>query len=428
MSVLGRSGRRCRCTIEGYELERLQRDVSSDFTRVSTAHPPARRRRGGHRRGRHLRRRGPGRPAGGRGRPAARRQVDARRVLRSRRDARPLAAAGAAALERALSPLGVRIGGAGPRAAPERACRCTRRWAASRGRSTSSSRCGSASRRRSRRSRSAWTRYPTLKFKLDPVSGWDEELIAALVATGAVDSVDFKGMYVGTVVDQPADPVLYRRVVEALPGRLDRGPEADAGDRGGPRRRPRPDHLGRDHPHRRRRQGAPVRAEDDQRQAVARRRPAPALRRSTSTARSTGSSATAAASSSSASAAARSSTWRRSSTRTPPTTSPRAATTTSNPPTACPRARCRSRRIRRAFAGARPAPWSSRKRVRDHCAVTKSTVAGISSPARRSWAGHTRAMPRSNPAHTTEARRAPQTPIGGRTVTARTDAAQLRRS
>jgi L-alanine-DL-glutamate epimerase-like enolase superfamily enzyme len=60
-------------------------------------------------------------------------------------------------------------------------------------------------------------RYPDLKFKLDPVSDWDEELIAALVKTGAVDSVDFKGMYTGTVVDQPADPVLYRRVVEAFP-------------------------------------------------------------------------------------------------------------------------------------------------------------------------------------------------------------------
>jgi L-alanine-DL-glutamate epimerase-like enolase superfamily enzyme len=61
------------------------------------------------------------------------------------------------------------------------------------------------------------SRYPSLKFKLDPVSEWDEELIAALVKTGAVDSVDFKGMYVGSVVDQPADPVLYRRVVEAFP-------------------------------------------------------------------------------------------------------------------------------------------------------------------------------------------------------------------
>jgi len=60
-------------------------------------------------------------------------------------------------------------------------------------------------------------RYPTLRFKLDPTSSWDEPLIAELLATGAVDSVDFKGLYVGSIVDQPADPVLYRRVVEAFP-------------------------------------------------------------------------------------------------------------------------------------------------------------------------------------------------------------------
>jgi L-alanine-DL-glutamate epimerase-like enolase superfamily enzyme len=59
--------------------------------------------------------------------------------------------------------------------------------------------------------------YPGLRFKLDPTSSWDEALIAELVATGAVDSVDFKGLYSGTVVDQPPDPVLYRRVVEAFP-------------------------------------------------------------------------------------------------------------------------------------------------------------------------------------------------------------------
>jgi L-alanine-DL-glutamate epimerase-like enolase superfamily enzyme len=59
--------------------------------------------------------------------------------------------------------------------------------------------------------------YPGLRFKLDPTSSWDEQLIADLVATGAVDSVDFKGMYVGSVVDQPADPVLYERVAEAFP-------------------------------------------------------------------------------------------------------------------------------------------------------------------------------------------------------------------
>ena len=60
-------------------------------------------------------------------------------------------------------------------------------------------------------------RYPTLRFKLDPTSSWTPELIAALVMTGAVDSVDFKSLYTGTIVDQPPDPVLYRRVVDAFP-------------------------------------------------------------------------------------------------------------------------------------------------------------------------------------------------------------------
>jgi len=59
--------------------------------------------------------------------------------------------------------------------------------------------------------------YPGLRFKLDPTSSWDERLITELVATGAVDSVDFKGLYHGSIVDQPADPALYRRVVEAFP-------------------------------------------------------------------------------------------------------------------------------------------------------------------------------------------------------------------
>jgi len=59
--------------------------------------------------------------------------------------------------------------------------------------------------------------YPGLRFKLDPTTDWDEELIAGLVATGSVDSVDLKGLYEGSVVDQGADPVLYRRVAEAFP-------------------------------------------------------------------------------------------------------------------------------------------------------------------------------------------------------------------
>ncbi|MEP6910154.1 MAG: hypothetical protein ABI896_06960 [Actinomycetota bacterium] len=59
--------------------------------------------------------------------------------------------------------------------------------------------------------------YPGLRFKLDPQSDWTDELVAELAATGAIDSVDLKGQYEGTVVDQPADPALYRRVIEALP-------------------------------------------------------------------------------------------------------------------------------------------------------------------------------------------------------------------
>jgi hypothetical protein len=60
-------------------------------------------------------------------------------------------------------------------------------------------------------------RYPSLRFKLDPTSDWTPDLIASLVATGAVDSVDLKGLYEGSIVDQGADPALYRRVAEAFP-------------------------------------------------------------------------------------------------------------------------------------------------------------------------------------------------------------------
>jgi len=59
--------------------------------------------------------------------------------------------------------------------------------------------------------------YPRLRFKLDPTSDWTDELVADLAATGAIDSVDLKGQYEGTAVDQPPDPVLYQRVLDAFP-------------------------------------------------------------------------------------------------------------------------------------------------------------------------------------------------------------------
>jgi L-alanine-DL-glutamate epimerase-like enolase superfamily enzyme len=60
-------------------------------------------------------------------------------------------------------------------------------------------------------------RYPTLRFKLDPTPSWTPELIAELATTGAVDSVDLKGAYSGTVVDNPSDPVRYRQIADGFP-------------------------------------------------------------------------------------------------------------------------------------------------------------------------------------------------------------------
>ena len=60
-------------------------------------------------------------------------------------------------------------------------------------------------------------RYPGLRFKLDPVNDWTDELIAELVETGAVDSLDLKGFYKGTVVDVETDAELYAKLIEAFP-------------------------------------------------------------------------------------------------------------------------------------------------------------------------------------------------------------------
>ena len=59
--------------------------------------------------------------------------------------------------------------------------------------------------------------YPDLQFKLDPALDWDENLIAQLAATGAVNTLDLKGQYKGTIVDIETDPELYRRLAEAFP-------------------------------------------------------------------------------------------------------------------------------------------------------------------------------------------------------------------
>jgi len=65
--------------------------------------------------------------------------------------------------------------------------------------------------------RSRLAAYPDLRFKLDPTESWDQELVDALADTGAVDSVDFKGHYHGSIVDQTGGRDLYELVVGALP-------------------------------------------------------------------------------------------------------------------------------------------------------------------------------------------------------------------
>jgi len=60
--------------------------------------------------------------------------------------------------------------------------------------------------------------YPKLRFKLDATPDWSDDYVGELAQLGRVDVVDLKGAYVGTPVDNPADPALYRRVAEGLPG------------------------------------------------------------------------------------------------------------------------------------------------------------------------------------------------------------------
>jgi L-alanine-DL-glutamate epimerase-like enolase superfamily enzyme len=60
-------------------------------------------------------------------------------------------------------------------------------------------------------------KYPTLRFKLDPTPAWTEELIHELRDMGVVDSLDLKGHYTGTVVDNPPDAERYGLLAETFP-------------------------------------------------------------------------------------------------------------------------------------------------------------------------------------------------------------------
>jgi hypothetical protein len=68
---------------------------------------------------------------------------------------------------------------------------------------------------------------PGLRFKLDPTPDWTDGVAGEIAALGAVDVVDLKGAYRGTVVDNPANAELYRRVVEAFPDAWIEDPDLD---------------------------------------------------------------------------------------------------------------------------------------------------------------------------------------------------------
>ena len=59
--------------------------------------------------------------------------------------------------------------------------------------------------------------YPGIRFKLDASDKWTDEVVGGLAATGAVDVVDFKGLYDGDWVDATPSADLYGRVAAAFP-------------------------------------------------------------------------------------------------------------------------------------------------------------------------------------------------------------------
>jgi hypothetical protein len=56
-----------------------------------------------------------------------------------------------------------------------------------------------------------------LEFKLDPTSEWTRDLAERVAARAPVRILDLKGQYEGTNVDQPVDPDLYELVLETFP-------------------------------------------------------------------------------------------------------------------------------------------------------------------------------------------------------------------
>ncbi|CAA9524749.1 MAG: hypothetical protein AVDCRST_MAG30-3281, partial [uncultured Solirubrobacteraceae bacterium] len=230
----------------------------------------ARRRRGGARRGRHLRGRGPRPPDGARPGPAGRRSLDARRLRAPR--GRPGSLPGPGARPARLPPLpalGVRERGTRPRPAPGRAraargagpraaARLLRRLLAAR----------RAAELRPRRAPARGLPGPPLQARRHAGLGRRPDRPPRGDGGGGLRGL--QGGLQGHVGRRPDGPRALPPRGRGLPGRLARGPRPR---RPGGVRRPRapsrPHHLGRADPLRGRHPQPPRGAEDGQPQAVA---------------------------------------------------------------------------------------------------------------------------------------------------------------
>jgi hypothetical protein len=72
-------------------------------------------------------------------------------------------------------------------------------------------------------------RYPDLRFKLDAEPTWDRALLEEIAATGAVETIDFKGRYGLEVKDPDALVPLYERVVDVFPNAILEDPHDEPG-------------------------------------------------------------------------------------------------------------------------------------------------------------------------------------------------------
>jgi L-alanine-DL-glutamate epimerase-like enolase superfamily enzyme len=70
--------------------------------------------------------------------------------------------------------------------------------------------------------------HPGLRFKLDVEPGWSLELMGELRATGAVDTIDFKGRYGLEVEDGDALVPMYERVLQSFPEAVLEDPHDEA--------------------------------------------------------------------------------------------------------------------------------------------------------------------------------------------------------